>query len=118
MKIGIIGAGAFGAALAIALGRGKGEVRCFGRATRWFRIPWLCREIAAICPGGFTLPELGFGDLPIWPIWPGTDLAAAVPMQALGRVSGAACARRCRTEALVACCKGVDLATLAGAQRR
>ena len=98
MKIGIIGAGAFGAALAVALGR-EGDVVLWGRGLAG-------REIARL--PGVTLPDrvqvtADLADLA------GMDaLLLTLPMQALAgflQDHGAAL----QGKALVACCKGVDL---------
>lgn len=109
--IGIVGAGAFGTALAVALAKGGREVRLWARDPAQVRamqetrtspaLPW------ATLPDGITLHhELG-------QVCGGEALLLAVPMQALGglldqwSVIGA-------QQPLVACCKGVDLATLQG----
>lgn len=98
MKIGIIGAGAFGAALAVALGR-EGDVVLWGRGLAG-------REIARL--PGVSLPDRvqvtsDLADLA------GMDaLLLTLPMQALAgflQDHGAAL----QGKALVACCKGVDL---------
>lgn len=100
MKIGIIGAGAFGAALAVALGRER-PVILWGRGLAG-------REIARL--PGVTLPDgvqvtADLADLA------GVDaLLLTLPMQALAgflQDHGAAL----QGKALIACCKGVDLAS-------
>lgn len=97
--IGIIGAGAFGGALAMALGQ-KQAVALWGRGL-------VGRDVAKL-PGA-VLPELVTV----------TDLAAvaqaqtvllALPAQAMGRFLGDH-AGLLAGKRLVACCKGVDLAT-------
>lgn len=98
MKIGIIGAGAFGAALAVALGR-EGDVVLWGRGLAG-------RQIARL--PGVTLPErvqvtADLADLAVM-----DALLLTLPMQALAgflQDHGAAL----QGKALVACCKGVDL---------
>ena len=100
MKIGIIGAGAFGAALAVALGRER-PVILWGRGLAG-------REIARL--PGVTLPDgvqvtADLADLA------GVDaLLMTLPMQALAgflQDHGTAL----QGKALIACCKGVDLAS-------
>ena len=100
MKIGIIGAGAFGAALAVALGRER-PVVLWGRGLAG-------REIARL--PGVALPDqvqvtADLADLA------GVDaLLMTLPMQALAgflQDHGAAL----QGKALIACCKGVDLAS-------
>lgn len=100
MKIGIIGAGAFGAALAVALGRER-PVVLWGRGLAG-------REIARL--PGVALPDqvqvtADLADLA------GVDaLLMTLPMQALAgflQDHGAAV----QGKALIACCKGVDLAS-------
>lgn len=100
MKIGIIGAGAFGAALAVALGRER-PVILWGRSLAG-------REIARL--PGVTLPDgvqvtADLADLA------GVDaLLLTLPMQALAgflQDHGAAL----QGKSLIACCKGVDLAS-------
>jgi glycerol-3-phosphate dehydrogenase (NAD(P)+) len=94
--IGIAGAGAFGTALAVALAAGGREVRLWARDPDRVTVPdgvTLHRQIGAVCTG--------------------QALLLAVPMQALGGLLdwwpqvGTA-------QPLVACCKGLDLATLQG----
>ena len=106
----VLGAGAFGAALAIALARGGRRVTLWGRdaaamdraaATR--RVPRLEAEL----PGGVVpTADPDPGDAP--------TILLAVPMQRLGEVL-AAQAGSLTGRTLVACCKGIDLATGAGA---
>lgn len=100
MKVAIFGAGAFGAALAAALGR-EGPVMLWGRKQYGRdirRLPGL------VLPNRVTvtadLAETDYADL----------LLLAVPMQALGhfvRDQGSRLVGR----PIVACCKGVDLTT-------
>ena len=103
--IAILGAGAFGTALAIALG-------AEGPVTLWARDP----AAAAPSPRPATGPHLPGATLPAT-VTVTADLAAAapapilllaVPMQALAGLVAQLSDHR---GALVACCKGVDLAT-------
>lgn len=106
MKIGIIGAGAFGAALAVALGR-EGDVVLWGRGLAG-------RQIARL--PGVTLPErvqvtADLADLAVM-----DALLLTLPMQALAgflQDHGAAL----QGKALVACCKGWICKAAAGRSR-
>lgn len=107
--IGIAGAGAFGTALAVALAAGGREVRLWARDPAQ-RAAMRQDRSSAHLPG-IALPEA---------ITPPDDLAAlrgtvllALPMQALrGFLSGPG--QALLAQDLVACCKGIDLATLQG----
>ncbi|MDT8857564.1 NAD(P)H-dependent glycerol-3-phosphate dehydrogenase [Paracoccaceae bacterium Fryx2] len=96
MSVAILGSGAFGTALAVALGR-EGRVTLWGRSAAGARLP------GVVLPDSVTVTA---------------DLAAveaqtvliAVPTQALGGFL-AEHAARLDGRRLVACCKGVDLAT-------
>ncbi|PTX42694.1 glycerol-3-phosphate dehydrogenase (NAD(P)+) [Gemmobacter caeni] len=100
MKIAILGSGAFGAALAAALGR-EGPVVLWGRGQAGREIR---RLPGLVLPGSVTvtadLAETDDADL----------LLLSVPMQALGRFV-ADHGARLASRPLVACCKGVDLTT-------
>lgn len=111
--IGIAGAGAFGTALAVALGREGRAVTLWARdADQVAEMQRHRRNVArlpdAVLPDGVTVTG-DTGDLA------GVEaVLLAVPMQVLGRFlveHGAALA----AAPLVACCKGVDLKTLQGA---
>ncbi|GHC38401.1 MAG: glycerol-3-phosphate dehydrogenase [Rhodobacterales bacterium 65-51] len=100
MKIAILGSGAFGAALAAALGR-EGPVVLWGRGQAGREIR---RLPGLVLPGSVTvtadLAQTDDADL----------LLLSVPMQALGRFV-ADHGARLASRPLVACCKGVDLTT-------
>lgn len=106
MSVAILGAGAFGAALAVALARADGAITLWARAG--------AEEIARTR----RAPRLPGAEIPA-PVAVTGDLAAAaradtlllaVPMQQLaGFVAGNA--DLLEGKALVACCKGVDLAS-------
>jgi len=102
----VIGAGAFGTALAVALSS-NGPVTLVARKADWAetrinpRLPGLVLPSAVRVTG--VLPDAGY-DIPV---------LLAVPMQALS-----ACLQHNASwlngRSLVACCKGIDLATLRG----
>lgn len=98
--IGIIGAGAFGGALAIALGA-KQPVTLWGRGQTG-------REIARL-PGA-KLPDLVTVAADLAQVAQAETILLALPAQAMGRFL-ADHAALLTARNLVACCKGVDLAT-------
>jgi len=109
MKIGILGAGAFGSALAIALARGGRDVTLWARKSgdmaRNRRVPRLPGvELPADIRVIETLGELS-----------GAPVLLAVPMQALADTL--ARPDFPSSPALVACCKGLDLGTGKGPTR-
>ena len=106
----VMGAGAFGAALAIALARGGRRVTLWGRdagamarAAETRRVP---RLDAALPEGVAPTADPDPGEA--------ATILLAVPMQRLGEVL-AAHAHRHEGRTLVACCKGIDLGTGEGA---
>ena len=109
-EVRILGAGAFGAALAIALARGGRSVALWGRdaaamgrAAAERRVP---RLDAALPEGVMPTADPDPGDAPV--------ILLAVPMQRLGGVL-AAQAPALAGRTLVACCKGIDMETGEGA---
>ncbi len=110
--IGIVGAGAFGTALAVALAKGGREVRLWARDPAQVRAMQETRLNAGALPG-VTLPEGVTAHADIAEVCGGKALLLAVPMQSLGAVLDA-CPVIDGRQPLVACCKGVDLATLQG----
>jgi glycerol-3-phosphate dehydrogenase (NAD(P)+) len=110
--IGIAGAGAFGTALAVALAKAGREVRL------WARDPEQVRAMRGTGRNDVALPGV---DLPgnvsihaeIEEVCQGQALLLTMPMQALGGALDAWPQIDGR-QPLVACCKGVDLATLRG----
>jgi glycerol-3-phosphate dehydrogenase (NAD(P)+) len=110
--IGIAGAGAFGTALAVAFARSGCEVRL------WARDPDLVRHMRDTRRNGTALPGVNLPEnvsvhAEIAEICGGKALLLAMPMQALGGALDALPQIDDR-QPLVACCKGVDLATLRG----
>ncbi|MFC0341466.1 NAD(P)H-dependent glycerol-3-phosphate dehydrogenase [Paracoccus niistensis] len=98
MSIAVLGAGAFGTALAVALSA-KGPVALWGRRIEW-------REENPLLPG-VTLPA----SVSVTESLPDAEvLLVAIPAQALGGfLSGHGA--RLDGRALVSCAKGIDLAT-------
>ena len=105
--IGIIGAGAFGTALAVVLARAGREVRLWARDARLALGRENPRLPGIMLPDGVTMTA-NLADLAAAEV-----ILLALPMQSLGgflaQNAGFLDGRR-----LVACCKGVDLATLKG----
>jgi glycerol-3-phosphate dehydrogenase (NAD(P)+) len=110
--IGIVGAGAFGTALAVALAKGGRQVRL------WARNPAQVRAMQAtrrndVALSDVILPENVSIQAEIADVCGGSALLLATPMQALGALLDA-WPQIDTGQPLVACCKGVDLATLRG----
>ncbi|WP_374645893.1 NAD(P)H-dependent glycerol-3-phosphate dehydrogenase [Tabrizicola sp.] len=110
--IGIVGAGAFGTALAVALAKGGREVRLWARDPAQVRAMQTARQNARALPG-VMLPETLAVAAEIEAVLGGDALLLAVPMQALGGLLDLWPQIEAR-QPLVACCKGVDLASLLG----
>jgi len=111
--IGVVGAGAFGTALAIALGRDAREVRLWAREDAHVQAMRRERTNAARLPG-IDFPESVSVTADIVELADAEAVLLAVPMQSLDGVLGR------NSDALnglplVACCKGLDLATGQGA---
>lgn len=106
--IGIVGAGAFGTALAVALAR-EGQ-----RVTLWARDVTLlaARRESPHLPG-ITLPENVSITAEVVDLAEVEAVLLALPTQALGGFL-ADSGRPLQRTPLVACCKGVDLSTLTG----
>ncbi len=110
--IGIIGAGAFGTALAVALGREGRAVRLWARDGNHVAELDRLRMNAAHLPG-VELPESVSITAKITDLVQAEAVLLSLPMQALrGFLDGQAAILDGLT--LVACCKGVDLITLKG----
>jgi glycerol-3-phosphate dehydrogenase (NAD(P)+) len=110
--IGIAGAGAFGTALAVALAQAGREVRLWARDAGQVAAMQSTRQNEAGLPG-VRLPKNVSIHAEIGDICGGKALLLTVPMQALGGFLDH-WPRIGTDQPLVACCKGVDLATLRG----
>jgi glycerol-3-phosphate dehydrogenase (NAD(P)+) len=112
-RLAILGAGAFGTALAIALARGGAAVSLIGRDPEAAARIDEARENRRRLPGAM-LPE-GVSVTAETAAAEGADaILVAVPMQSLSKALGDARAHLAKGP-LVAACKGMDLATLKGA---
>jgi len=109
--IGIAGAGAFGTALAVVLARGGHDVRLWARDAGRVAAIRASRQTPALA--GVLLPENVSIHAEIAAIRGGEALLLVVPMQALGLLFDAWPGLD-GGQPLVACCKGLDLATLRG----
>ncbi len=112
MKIGVIGAGAFGTALAISLARGEGETLLWTRAADAAEAMRRTGRNAARLPG-VDLPEALRVTDDLEETLSAEALLIAVPMQKLRDLvllHGDALDGR----VLVACCKGIELKSLQG----
>ncbi|MCA0995316.1 NAD(P)H-dependent glycerol-3-phosphate dehydrogenase [Alloyangia pacifica] len=109
--IGVLGAGAFGTALAVALARDGRKVMLWGRNAETMAEMARTRQTARL--PGVTLPE----SIEITADLPRTaeaeTLLLSVPMQTLSAVLGSIDSPL-EGQKLVACCKGIDLATTTG----
>ncbi len=110
--IGVIGAGAFGTALAVALGREGRAVRLWARDAGHVAEMTRSRANAARLPG-LILPETVSVTAKIADLAGAEAVLLSLPMQAL-RSFLADNAATLDGLPLVACCKGVDLITLKG----
>jgi glycerol-3-phosphate dehydrogenase (NAD(P)+) len=110
--IGIAGAGAFGTALAVALARAGRDVRLWARDADQVQAMRDARRNDWALPG-VSLPKNVSIHAEITEIVGGQALLLAVPMQALGAVLDGY-PEIGSHQTLVACCKGVDLASLRG----
>jgi glycerol-3-phosphate dehydrogenase (NAD(P)+) len=109
--IGIIGAGAFGTALAIALGREGREVRLWARSAT--QVAEMARSRRNdTCLPQIDLPETVSVTAEITDLVSAEAILLAIPMQQLRAFLQAQ--PQLNGLPLVACCKGVDLVTLQG----
>ena len=110
--IGIIGAGAFGTALAVTLAGNGRQVRLWARDAGLVRSMQATRRNDTALPG-IRLPENVTVHAEINDVLAGKALLLATPMQSLGSLLDTWPVIDSR-QPLVACCKGVDLSTLNG----
>ncbi|NTT87742.1 NAD(P)H-dependent glycerol-3-phosphate dehydrogenase [Tabrizicola fusiformis] len=110
--IGVIGAGAFGTALAVALGREGREVVLWARDAAQAEAMQRGRSNMARLPG-IALPETVTVTADRAALSGAHAVLLSLPMQALGGFLDAF-GTELRSRWLVACCKGVDLRTLKG----
>lgn len=109
--IGILGAGAFGTALAVALGREGREVRLWARDANHVATMQKTRMNTTRL-AGIGFPQTVSVTAETDDILGAKVILLAVPMQALRGLL--ASAPRLNGHVLVACCKGVDLTSLQG----
>jgi glycerol-3-phosphate dehydrogenase (NAD(P)+) len=108
--IGVVGAGAFGTALAVALGREGRDVTLWARSGPQVAAMAVSRRNEARLPG-VILPETLRVTREIGDLIGAQAVLLALPMQEL---NGFLAAHPMSAPALVACCKGIDLGTLTG----
>ncbi|AWB50041.1 glycerol-3-phosphate dehydrogenase [Gemmobacter aquarius] len=104
--IGVVGAGAFGTALAVALGREGYKVRLWGRDVGPLAASRMSDRL-----GGVRLPDSVTVTAELSAMDQTEAVLLALPMQA---VAGFLRGSDMQAQTLVACCKGVDLQTLTG----
>ena len=110
--IAVAGAGAFGTALAVALGRDRHQVRLWARDARHVAEMTHSRRNESRLTG-IELPNSVSVTAQVAELADAEVLLLALPMQALGAFL-ATHGSALNGTALVACCKGVDLASLRG----
>lgn len=109
--IGIVGAGAFGAALAIALARQGSDVRLWARDSAVVDDMRSTRLVHRL--PGVQMPESIILTADMDDLSDCQAILLSVPMQALGAFLTSS-ADRLSAPVLIACCKGMDLATRQG----
>ena len=110
--IGVVGAGAFGTALAVALARSGHEVRLWARSPAQVAEMRVTRRNEARLPG-VELPDSVLVEAGIAALGDCETVLLALPMQQMrGFLADHGVGLRAKT--LVACCKGLDLTTLTG----
>ena len=110
--IGVVGAGAFGTALAVALARSGHEVRLWARSPAQVAEMRVTRRNEARLPG-VELPDSVLVEAGIAALGDCETVLLALPMQQMrGFLADHGAGLRAKT--LVACCKGLDLTTLTG----
>jgi glycerol-3-phosphate dehydrogenase (NAD(P)+) len=111
--IGVVGAGAFGTALAIALGRNGREVRLWARNQGHVQDMNLHRRNASRLPDA-VLPDSVRVTATLTELFGAEAILLSVPMQTLGGFLESN-AQTLSGSPMIACCKGVDVTTLKGA---
>ena len=111
--IGVVGAGAFGTALAIALGQDGRDVTLWARDATQVQVMRQTRRNGARLPDGL-LPDGVAVTEDLHNLSGAKVILLAVPMQALGGFLQSH-HQALTGSALIACCKGIDLGTLKGA---
>jgi glycerol-3-phosphate dehydrogenase (NAD(P)+) len=109
--IGVLGAGAFGTALAVALAKGGNDVRLWARSSEQVRQMQATRRNEAHLPG-IDLPKNVSIYAEMNELRAADALLLCCPMQGLGSLLDSF--PPMGNAPLVACCKGVDLISLAG----
>lgn len=110
--IGVIGAGAFGTALAVALARGGQKVRLWARSAAQVEEMRVTRRNEGRLPG-VELPESVTVTAEMTKVAAPEAVLLALPMQQLAAFL-AANSKVLDGKVLVACCKGLDLGTQVG----
>ena len=110
--IGIVGAGAFGTALAVALARAGQEVRLWARSGAQVEAMQVTRRNEGRLPGVDLPPRVVVG-AKLAALSGCETVLVALPMQQM-RGFLAEHGASLRADTLVACCKGLDLTTLTG----
>ncbi len=110
--IGVVGAGAFGTALAVALARSGQDVRLWARSAAQVSEMRVTRRNEGRLPG-VDLPETVTVTAEIADLAGAGAVLLALPMQQMRGFLGEHAAHL-DGRVLVACCKGLDLATLTG----
>jgi glycerol-3-phosphate dehydrogenase (NAD(P)+) len=110
--IGIVGAGAFGTALAVALAKGGAAVRLWARSSDQVRAMQDRRQNMIHLPG-VTLPENVSIHAKMADLLSSDALLVCVPMQQLGALLEAHI-QIGAGQPVVVCCKGIDLMSLRG----
>lgn len=111
MSIAVLGAGAFGTALAISLARTGAPVTLWARQSEAVEAMRKTRQTPRLA--GVDLPEAITPTADLDQALAAETLLFAVPMQSLSDFA-ARTAMPLSGKALVACCKGIDLTTLKG----
>lgn len=109
MSVAVLGAGAFGTALAIALGQGGRPVTLWARDANSARVTAGSRENKARLPG-CRLPDSVTVTADLSKAAQAQTILLALPMQSLSGFLTQHC-ELFAAKSLIACCKGIDLAS-------